>query len=110
MIDNLTGGMGIDIQQGSSTYITATGVVRWNGNSQRLEVMDRDMWIPMYGGVATIAPGPTLNRVISWASVKMEEEEQLKVLMDKHPGLKDTKEKFDIMLALVRNAEFTEHK
>ena len=41
----------------------------------------------------------------------MAEENNIKALMDKHPGLKDSKERFEIMLALVRedNKEGNDH-
>ena len=111
MINNITGAPGINVMPGTKPYITVSGVVRWNGPQQRLEVMDRDNWMPLDTGSSwTIAPDYSLNNVINWANVKMAKEEQLQVLIDKHPGLKDLKEKFDIMLALVQNGEFTKDK
>ena len=111
MINSIVGSHGISVMPGSSPYVTQTGVVRWNGNRQQLEVMDHSNWIPLSNGASwMVSPDTNLNNVMNWAMIKMAEEQQLKVLMDKHPGLKDTKEKFDIMLALVRNGEFTEDK
>jgi hypothetical protein len=111
MINNITGAPGINVMPGNKPYITISGVVRWNGSQQRLEVMDRDSWMPLdVGSSWTIAPDYSLTNVINWVNIKIAKEEQLQVLMDKHPGLKDLKEKFDIMLALVQNGEFTEHK
>jgi hypothetical protein len=42
--------------------------------------------------------------------IKMAEEQRLEALMAKHPGLKDTKEKFDVMYALVKKNESSEDK
>lgn len=101
---NIVGANGIQVINGNSQCGT-TGVVRWNGLSRQFEVMDQYSWIPLSNSITEIRPDALLTSVIDWAMIKMAEEQQLQALMDKHPGLKDTKEKFDIMLALVKNGD-----
>lgn len=111
MISNIIGGVGISVNPGSSPYVSTSGIVRWNGQYQRLEVIHGESTLPLNSGSSwEISTDSRLNDIMNWASIKMAEEQQLKVLMDKHPGLRDVKEKFDVMLALVKNNEFTEDK
>lgn len=112
MIKNITAQQGLTIAgvSSSNNYVPQTGMVRWNGSTQQFDVMDQQNWIPLYQTDVSIGPDYGLTNIMNWARIKMAEEDQLKVLMDKHPGLKDVKEKFDIMLALVRNNEFSEDK
>lgn len=99
---NIVGSNGIQVNGSSKPYCGVTGVVRWNGAASQLEVMDQYSWIPLTSGITEIRPDSLLTSVIDWALIKMAEEQKLDELMEKHPGLKDTKEKFDIMYALVK--------
>lgn len=80
---------------------SGTGMVRYNTNLNCLEVTDGMNWYQFRPG-ATIDLSADAQYALSWAYAKMQEEEQLEQLMEKHPGLRDLKEKFDIMLALTK--------
>ena len=109
MLDIVTAINGISAYtSGSSCHVT--GVVRWYAPGSRLEVMNENTWIPLHGGQVTIHPDPELGSAMEWAKRKMAEEQQLKALCEKHPGLKDVKEKYEVMLALVRENESSEDK
>ena len=79
-------------------------------NSGQIQVYDGNSWHDL---VTTIdaSLSDEVRHVLNWARAKMAEENNIKALMDKHPGLKDSKERFEIMLALVRedNKEGNDH-
>jgi len=87
-----------------SPYISpgsmSAGMVRYNPNTQTLEVYDGNSWLAIAGS-ADVGLSPEAQQVMDWAYKKMKEDEQLEVLMEKHPGLKDLHEKFTLMKALV---------
>lgn len=87
-----------------SPYISpgamSAGMVRYNNSSASLEVYDGNAWI-MFSGSAEVGLTPEGQAVLAWAYKKMKEDEQLELLMEKHPGLKDLYEKFTLMKALV---------
>jgi hypothetical protein len=78
----------------------SAGMVRYNSSSQSLEVYDGNAWLGLSGS-ADVGLSPEAQQVMDWAYRKMKEDEQLEVLMEKHPGLKDLHEKFILMKALV---------
>jgi hypothetical protein len=78
----------------------SAGMVRYNSNTQTLEVYDGNTWLAIAGS-ADVGLSPEAQQVMDWAYKKMKEDEQLEVLMEKHPGLKDLHEKFTLMKALV---------
>jgi hypothetical protein len=79
----------------------SAGMIRWNGNTSNFEVYDGSTWMSMSSTVATVGLNNDAVSAISWALKKMEEEQKLKQLMEKHPGLQDAHEKFEIMRILV---------
>ena len=88
-----------------------TGIMRWNSSTQCREVMmdgSGISWTPFPQVNAAALPAqldPTATMLLDWCQQKMNEEKELAALCEKHPGLKETKEKYEIMLALVK-----EHK
>ena len=78
----------------------SAGMVRYNPNTQTLEVYDGNSWLAIAGS-ADVGLSPEAQQIMDWAYKKMKEDEQLEVLMEKHPGLKDLHEKFILMKALV---------
>ena len=109
MIKEITGGPGI-VVSGSygRPYISpgaqSAGMTRYNTSTQNLEVYDGNAWLTMSSTPSISLDVGTLE-VIGWARTKMAEEQKLKELMEKHPGLKDTYEKFEIMKALCSKDE-----
>jgi len=87
-----------------SPYISpgsmSAGMMRYNSNTQTIEVYDGNTWLALAGS-ADVSLSPEAQQVMDWAYKKMKEDEQLEVLMEKHPGLKDLHEKFTVMKALV---------
>lgn len=78
----------------------SAGMVRYNSGSATLEVYDGNAWLALSGS-ADVGLSPEAQQVMDWAYKKMKEDEQLEILMEKHPGLKDLHEKFTLMKALV---------
>ena len=87
-----------------SPYISpgsmSAGIVRYNSSAQNLEVYDGNAWLTLSGS-ADVGFSPEAQQVMDWAYKKMKEHEQLEMLIEKHPGLKDLHEKFTLMKALV---------
>lgn len=102
---SITAGPGLEVVPGYQPYISTTGIVRWNGLSKRLEVMEQNGWTSLEVSPTHISIDARVNNILNWASIKMAEEQRLQVLLDKHPGLKDLQEKFNLMLALVKEHE-----
>ena len=78
----------------------SAGMVRYNSGSAILEVYDGNAWLALSGS-ADVGLSPEAQQVLDWAYKKMKEDEQLEMLIEKHPGLKDLHEKFTVMKALV---------
>jgi hypothetical protein len=111
MIKGLRGDQGITVSGGDTSvpYINQnttnpmTGMMRvWGSDTQ---VFDGSSWLNMNSSYATVSLDPESQVLLDWARRKMLEEQELQSLMEKHPGLKDAKDRFEFMLALVK-----EHK
>lgn len=88
----------------NNNYAVGVGQTRFNASLQQLEVYDGYSWINLTG-TASVTLTDSANSAISWAIEKMEEEKKLKLLMEKHPGLKESYERFELMKALVAENE-----
>ena len=80
------------------------GDVRYNPSSQNMEVYDGNMWQVMSQGV-TVGLSWDADKAIRWAIEKEKEEANLKERMEKHPGLKDAYEKFQMIDILTREED-----
>lgn len=80
------------------------GQVRWNTSSQNMEVFDGNMWQIITNG-ATVGLSYDADSAIRWALDKMKEESDLKERMERHPGLKDAYEKFQMMDILTKEED-----
>ena len=107
MIKGLRGDQGITVGGGDTSvpYINQNttnpmqGMIRvWGSDTQ---VFDGSNWICMNSSYATVSLGPELQILLNWGRRKMIQEQDLQSLMEKHPGLKDAKEHYEVMLALV---------
>lgn len=106
---NIIAGPGLTVLPGSKPYITTTGVVRWNGNTQNLEVMGNGSnWDVLYDPVTNIEIDLETKMLLGWVKQRVLDEKRIAEYCEKHPGLKDVKEKYEVMLALVRQEN--EHK
>ena len=103
----------------SSTYLTVSGYhptsiynngqlnvgqIRFNPNSQNMEVFDGNMWQIVSQSV-TVGLSWDADSAIRWAIEKQKEEEGLKARMEKHPGLKDAWDKFQMMDILCKEED-----
>ena len=106
MIKGLLGNCGITVSEFTAVpYIhpnttnPMTGMMRvWASDTQ---VFDGTNWLNMNSSYATVSLDPESQVLLAWARRKMLEEQDLPLLMEKHPGLKDAKDRFEVMLALV---------
>lgn len=100
MIKGINSGNGITVNGGylswpnfynsaSSTGNTLIGQLRYNGNSQCMEVYDGSAWVMLQTAYPTIELTPEVQSVINWARTKMVEEARIKELAAKHPSVAD---------------------
>ena len=80
------------------------GAVRYNPSSSLMEVYDGTNWQQLRDD-STVDLANETKAILDWARKKMLEEQNLKQLMERHPGLKDAHEKFEIMRILVTEEE-----
>lgn len=90
------------IYQHKEILPSVTGQVRWNGNSQEFEVCDT------YGGwnrissQLTVSTSNELETMMSWVKGKMQEEKELKDLLQKYPSLENAHTQFLTVYNLVK--------
>ncbi len=83
-------------------YIPDSGVTRYNSISRKLEALQSGgNWLPIPTDHAMVGLTAAAESAIQWAIAKQAEDNALSALCAAHPGLKDAKEKFDIMRTLV---------
>lgn len=111
MIKNLYGNsQWVNVSQGGTTmpYLNNTqpmaGMLRMNSSMNRIEVYDGMAWI-QFGSDVTLDLSEQAKETLRWAYDKMNEERQLKELMNQHPGLKDLHDKFEMMKVLCQEEE-----
>jgi hypothetical protein len=108
MIKDLYGGRGINVTPGNTSYPyidmskISAGMVRYNGNTQNLEVYDGTYWAVISGYVAQVTLDSDTISVLEWAKSKKAEEEKLQKLIDNYPSVKHAKEQLDILINLVK--------
>jgi hypothetical protein len=120
MIANITanGSSLLWIGTGGSTmpYINmnapSSGMMRWNGNNNSIEVFDgsTNLWQQMYGKTADIQLSPQIQAVINWANLKMAEESEWEKLATTNDAvkialenMKKAKQQLDITAKLVKD-------
>ena len=114
MIRTLNAGPGLAVANGSTSYPyvnmnnASAGMVRYNGSSQNFEVYDGSSWMSMYGTATTVTLDYDVQNILNWARDKMAEDQRIKELAKKHPGIRDLQEKLDVMIALVQQQEKTQ--
>lgn len=78
----------------------SAGMLRYNTNNSCIEVYDGNSWFT-FSGHAEVSLSSEAQQIMAWAQEKMRQEQELEMLMKKHPGLRDLHEKFELMKALV---------
>lgn len=79
------------------------GQIWYDINTMRFKIYTGTHWADIEP--VDISLHPDADAAITWAQKRMQEEAQLEQLMQQHPGLRDAKQSFDAMLALVREYE-----
>ena len=77
------------------------GNMRFNTASQHIEIYDGSAWIQMVTSHATVGLDAEAIEILDWAKAKRREEQHLKELAQRHPGILDLQQKLEIMVALV---------
>jgi len=120
MIANITanGSSLLWVSTGGSTmpYINmnapSSGMMRWNGNNNSIEVFDgsTNLWQQMYGKTADIQLSQQIQAVVSWAHLKMAEESEWEKLATTNDAvkialenMKKAKQQLDITAKLVKD-------
>jgi hypothetical protein len=81
------------------------GSVRFNTMNQSMEVYDGINWMTMQPSHATVELNYEAGAALDWAKQKMEEEKELLRLIEKHPGLKELRDQFEMMKVLCMEEE-----
>lgn len=82
-----------------------SGQIRYSTSNQCLEIFDGNMWHQWHSNVANVGLNQNAERLLDWVQEKIADEEKLKLLMEKNPGLKDLYEKFEMMKVMVTEQE-----
>jgi hypothetical protein len=79
------------------------GAVRTTRGGFEYYDVNRQCWFPLPGADINLTVGPQFQIVLDWAMRKMNEEEKIKKLAEKYPALKQAKENYDLIKAMVEN-------
>ena len=121
MISHVYGGsnyLTVTSNIGSNPYINPsqpmTGMVRFNGNANGMEVYDGNGWQRVGGGSAHIDLSYEAQEILDWAATKMANEKAYKELAEKSNAVKialenveQAKRQLDITAKLSREHETT---
>ena len=99
-----TGG-GIPMSPYFSPGAQGAGQMRFNTNSNNIEVWDGVAWKEISNNYASVGLTSEAESLLDWARTKRDEDLKFKALMELHPSIQDLKEKLDIMVALVRKEQ-----
>jgi hypothetical protein len=93
---------GVYISPGS----VGAGMMRYNGNTNCIEVNDGNSWLTMSANYASIELTPETEMLLEWARKKRDEELELKMLSENHPAIKaamEAVERAQQQLKLIRD-------
>ena len=79
-----------------------SGKVRYNPQRDSMQTYNGVEWVDLAQSVS-IGLSKDAENIMAWAKTKMEQEANLKDAIERHPGLKDAYEKFEIMKMLCIN-------
>ena len=94
-------GAGIPMAPYFSPGAQGAGQMRFNTNSNNIEVWDGVAWKEISNNYASVGLTIEAESLLDWVRVKRDEEIKFKSLLESHPGVQDLKEKLDMMVALV---------
>jgi hypothetical protein len=101
-------GGGIPMAPYFSPGAQGAGQMRFNTNSNNIEVWDGVAWKEISNNYASVGLTSEAESLLDWARTKRDEDMRFKNLMESHPGLKDLKEKLDLMTLLVSKEQSTQ--
>jgi len=78
----------------------SAGMIRYNTNTDNLEVYDGIGWQPIGTAQPTVELSPLARQAVDWAVRKQREEDELEALMKKHPGLRELYDQLEMMKIL----------
>jgi hypothetical protein len=85
----VNGGMPSTTYMNTGSGYMGVGDLRFNSNSQNLEVYDGQRWMELNSSHASVGLTPEAERLLDWARMKMTEELELDALAEKNPTLSD---------------------
>ena len=94
MFKGIVGSRYINVSGGSPTtpYIPSggrsAGMIRYNESSANIEVYDGAMWKELSSPPVFIDLADETRMILDWARQKMEDEEEYKILAEKHVAVK----------------------
>ena len=94
MFKGITGGRHVVVSNGSpmAPYIPSgtqsAGMLRYNPSNSNIEVYDGSIWKELTASYASVDLNYEAQHAIDWASRKMKEEEEYKMLAEKHIAVK----------------------
>ena len=100
-------GAGIPMGAYFSPGAQGAGQMRFNTNSNNVEVWDGVAWKEISNNHVSVGLTGEAESLLDWARVKRDEDIKFKSLMESHPGIQDLKEKLDIMVSLVKQESTT---
>ena len=97
MIDYVVGGeyLNVTSNKGAQPYINMSntqpmiGTLSYDPGTQQMKVYDGGSWQTLGGGSACVNLNQNAISILKWAEKKMQEENELKALCEKHPTIKD---------------------
>lgn len=82
----------------------SSGELRRNVSTQQIESFNGSTWIPI-GQHVNIGLSNEGLEIMHWARNKIREEKRIEKLMEEHAGIRDLKQKLDLMIALTSKEE-----
>jgi len=84
----------VNYSTGSNHIVNPSGAqgvgnLRFNTNTQTMEVYDGNMWRPLNVNNPRLGLTPYAEELLDWAEKKMREELELKALAENNPAIKD---------------------
>lgn len=108
MIRTISAGAGLQLSNAYTSYpyispgSSGAGIIRWNSNTNCMEINDGSVWKQVDMPTPHIEFDQEVKSILAWARTKKDEDLVIQDLIKKNPAVKDTYEKFQIMLALAK--------
>lgn len=75
------------------------GIIRYNQLTKTLQVSDGNSWLDLPNSFE-INLTPRTNEILKWAEQKMQEDQELKKLLEKNAALRELHNQFEMMKVL----------